>query len=123
MKKLLSILLASAMIFSLGSVLVSCEKDDIREDVRNLLNHLDVKDPEGTLEVNDWDLYLVNGHATLIATYCNGIGLYEPEKIIVSPGDDMKSIIDGKVAIFVFTVPGSYTLSAGSLSMHIKVEE
>ena len=121
MKKLLSYLLAAAVIFSLGS-LMSCEKNDDSDDVRDKLNPMEVKNSDGTLDINDWDLYLKDGHVTMIATYCNGIGLYEPGKIRVTPGD-MQPQIDGDNAIFDFTVPGSYTVSAGSLSINIKVME
>lgn len=122
MKKLLSYLLAATVIFSLGSVM-SCEKNDDSEDIRDKLNPIEVIDQDGTLEVNDWDLYLKEGHATLIATYCNDKGLYDPRKIRVTPGDDMQPEIDGDNALFEFTVPGSYTVSAGTLSIPIKVFE
>ena len=117
MKKLLWYLLVAVMICSMGSVMVSCEKNN---DPRDELNPMEVQDPEGVLEINDWDLYLKNRVATLIATYRNANGLYEPEKIWVNPGD-VRSKIDGDHAYFEFTVPGSYTVNAGSLSIDIKV--
>ena len=122
MKKLLSYLLAATVFFSLGSVM-SCEKNDDSEDIRDKLNPIEVIDQDGTLEVNDWDLYLKEGHATLIATYRNDKGLYDPGKIRVTPGDYMQPKIDGDHALFEFTVPGSYTVSAGTLSIPIKVLE
>ena len=118
MKKLLSYLLAAAVVCSVGSVVVSCEKDNTNH--RDELNPIEVNDEEGTLEVNDWDLYLEDGFATLIATYRNANGLYEPEKVRLNPGDFLPKI-DGDRAIFEFTVPGSYTVNAGSLSIDIKV--
>ena len=112
MKKLF-IFLASAVICGLS---VSCGKEDIRDQ----LNPLDVEGPEGTLEINDWDLYLKNGHAKLYATYRNGDDLYRPEKISVTPGN-MQPNPEGDHAVFDFTVPGSYTVSAEKLSISIKV--
>ena len=112
MKKLF-IFLALAVVCVLS---VSCGKEDIRDQ----LNPLDVEGPEGTLEINDWDLYLKNGHAKLYATYRNGDGLYRPEKISVTPGNIVPDL-DGDHAVFEFTVPGSYTVSAEKLSIHIEV--
>ena len=112
MKKLI-ILLALAAVCGMA---VSCGKEDIRDQ----LNPLDVEGPEGTLEINDWDLYLKNGHAKLYATYRNGEGLYRPDKISVTPGNIVPDL-DGDYAVFEFTVPGSYTVSAEKLSIPIKV--
>lgn len=118
MKKLLLNLLAAVVICGMGSMVVSCEKNT--PNPIDELNPIEVNDEEGTLEVNDWDLYLKNGFATLIATYRDADGLYMPEKIRVNPGD-MLPEVDGDHAAFEFTVPGSYTVSAGSLSIGIKV--
>ena len=119
MEKLLWYLLFAVIICSMGSMVVSCEKNN---DPRDELNPMEVQDPEGVLEINDWDLYLKNRVATLIATYRNADGLYEPEKIRVNPGD-VQPEINGDRAYFEFTVPGSYTVNAGSLSIDIKVME
>ena len=113
MKRLYSFLLALVVLCSMS---VSCGKEDIRDQ----LNPLDVEGPEGTLEINDWDLYLKNGHAKLYATYRNGEGLYRPELIRVTPGD-IQPNPEGDHAVFDFTVPGSYTVSAEKLSIHIEV--
>ena len=118
MKKVLSYLLSAVLICCLASMAVSCKKDNIRY----LLNPLEVKEPEGTLEINDWDLYLEHGRASLIATYRNGDGLLQPDKIRVNPGN-MAPNVDGDHAVFEFTVPGSYTVSAGKLSIGIIVLE
>ena len=117
MKKLLLYLLSAVLIGIMCGLAVSCEKD-----IRDQLNPIEVKGADGTFEVNDWDLYLKNGHATLIATYCNGDGLYDPWKIRVNPGD-REPKVDGNNALFEFTIPGSYTVSAGSLRIDIKVME
>ena len=112
MKKVLSYLLSAVLVCCLASMAVSCKKDNIRY----LLNPLEVEDPEGTLEINDWDLYLE------YATYRNGIGLLQPEKIRVTPGN-VEVNVEGDYAVFEFTVPGSYTVSAEKLSIGIKVME
>lgn len=118
MRKRLRNLLSAALICCLGGLAVSCEKE--KDNIRDQLNPVEVKGAEGTLEVNDWDLYLNNGRATMIARYRNGDGLYMPDQIKVTPGD-IDSELDGELAIFEFTVPGSYIVSAGSLSIDIKV--
>ncbi len=118
MKKVLSYLLSAVLVCCLASMAVSCKKDNIRY----LLNPLEVEDPEGTLEINDWDLYLEHGRASLYATYRNGIGLLQPEKIRVTPGN-VEVNVEGDYAVFEFTVPGSYTVSAEKLSIGIKVME
>ena len=112
MKKLF---LALAVVVLCGMA-VSCGKEDIRDQ----LNPMEVQDQEGTLEINDWDLYLERGFATLIAAYRDAKGVYEPEKVRVNPGEFLPKI-DGDYAIFEFTVPGSYTVCAGNLSIDIKV--
>ena len=110
-------LLSAVLIGIMCGLAVSCEKD-----IRDQLNPIEVKGADGTFEVNDRDLYLKNGHATLIATYCNADGLYDPWKIRVNPGD-REPKVDGNNALFEFTIPGSYTVSAGSLRIDIKVME
>ena len=74
------------MIGCLGFIAVSCKKDNIRYQ----LNPVEVKNQEGTLEINDRDLYLEHGRARLIATYRNGDGLLQPDKIKVTPGNMFK---------------------------------
>ena len=111
-------MLSAVLVCCLASMAVSCKKDNIRY----LLNPLEVKEPEGTLEINDWDLYLEHGRASLIATYRNGNGLLQPDKIRVNPGN-MAPNVDGDHAIFEFAVPGSYTVSAEKLSIGIIVLE
>ena len=118
MKRLLLYLLSALLIGCLGFIAVSCKKDNIRYQ----LNPVEVNNQEGTLEINDRDLYLEHGRARLIATYRNGDGLFQPDKIKVTPGN-MEPELDGDHAIFEFTVPGSYTVSAGKLSIGIIVLE
>ena len=51
--------------------------------------------------------------------YRNAEGLYEPRAIKLTPNVVAK--IDGDHAIFEIRTPGSYTVSAGDLSISIKV--
>ena len=118
MKKVLSYLFLAVLVGCLASMAVSCKKDNIRYQ----LNPVEVKNQEETLEINDRDLYLEHGRASLYATYRNGIGLLQPDKIRVTPGN-VEATLDGDHAIFEFTVPGSYTVSAGKLSIGIIVLE
>ena len=113
MKKLLSILLAAMAILS---VAVACQKSDNRDE----LYPMQVMGPRGTLDINSKNLYIKEGHASLVATYRNAEGLYEPRAIKLTP-DVVVAKIDGDHAIFEIRTPGSYTVSAGDLSISIKV--
>ena len=112
MKKLLSILLAATAILS---VAVACQKGDDRDE----LYPMQVMGPRGTLDINSKNLYIKEGRATLVATYRNAEGLYEPRAIKLTP--DVVAKIDGDNAIFEIRTPGSYTVSTGLLSIDIKV--
>ena len=112
MKKLLLILLAAMAILS---VAVSCQKGGYRDEPYPV----QVKGPRGTLDINSKNLYIKEGLATLVATYRNAEGLYEPRAIKLTP--DVVAKIDGNHAIFEIRTPGSYTVSAGDLSISIKV--
>jgi hypothetical protein len=112
MKKLLLILLAATAILSMA---VSCQKSDNRDE----LYPMQVMGPKGTLDINSKNLYIKEGLATLVATYRNAEGLYEPRAIKLTP--DVVAKIDGDHAIFEIRTPGSYTVSAGDLSISIKV--
>ena len=79
-----------------------------------------VKGPKGTLDVNSKNLYIKEGQASLVATYRNAEGLYEPRAIKLTPAVVVAKI-DGDNAIFEIRTPGSYTVSAGDLSISIKV--
>lgn len=80
---------------------------------------LDVSDPEGTLEVSEQNIRLTDGKATLIATYKNPKGIFEPKAITFSGGEGTES---GNSAMFVITSAGEYTVKAGSREVKIKVE-
>lgn len=113
MKKLLFILLAAMVILSMA---VSCQKSGYRDEP----NPMQVKGPKGTLDINSKNLYIKEGHATLVATYRNSEGLCEPREIKLTP-DVVMARIDGDDAIFEIPTPGSYTVSAADLSISIKV--
>lgn len=81
-------------------------------------NALDVSDPKGTLDVNSTTLVPTKGKAQLIATYKNGDGLYEPEKIEI---DGMNGKISGNSKVFELTADKEYTVNAGKNTAIIKV--
>ena len=113
MKKLLLFLLAATAILCMA---VSCQKNDYRD----VLYPASVTGPRGTLDINSKNLYIKEGLASLVATYRNSEGLYEPRAIKLTP-DVVVAKIDGDNAIFEIRTPGSYIVSAGSLSIDIKV--
>lgn len=84
---------------------------------------LDVSDPEGTLEVNAREIKPVNGKATLIATFKNNQGVFDPSSITAANGS---SVIEGEVSgdSKVFTldaVNSDITVKAGSKEIKVKV--
>lgn len=81
---------------------------------------LDVSDPEGTLEVSERKLKLVNGKATLIATYKNKNGVFDPKAITV---DGVPSKISDGSAVFEFKSFGEHTVRAGNKKVTVTVED
>lgn len=79
---------------------------------------LDVSDPEGTLEVSERKLKLVNGKATLIATYKNKNGVFDPKAITV---DGVPRKISDGSALFDLKA-GNYTVRAGNKEVTVTVE-
>lgn len=74
-----------------------------------LNNSLDVCDPSGTLDVNSIDFKGRPGEtATLIATYKNSAGLFEPAKIQI-PGQ--KGQVEGDSMIFKLPIEAGKTTS------------
>ena len=98
------------------SMAVSCQKGGYRDEPYPV----QVKGPRGTLDINSKNLYIKEGHASLVATYRNSEGLCVPREIKLTP-DVVVAKIDGDNAIFEIPTPGSYTVSAGDLSISIKV--
>ena len=108
MKKLFYLL---AALFAV--VMVSCSKAPGG-------SHLDVEDPEGTLEVSETHLVISDGKPVkLIATYIGPKGLYEPSAISIEP--DADKVIDGDNAVFTLHAGGTYTLKAGKKSVVVTV--
>ena len=98
-------------------MMASCSKED--DPTENLDNSsLDVNDPEGTLEVSETNIILPSDGKSvkLIATYKSPKGLYEP----TGCHEDGK---EGEQGYMVFDIVrvGTYTVSAGSRSLTVKV--
>ena len=106
------VLIASCMALAFMTA-TSCEKSDSQPVIC-------VSDPIGTLEVNDTTFVADDsGYATLIATYKNRDGLFDPAKILIK---DVSGTIEGNSKIFLLsTQPGKYEITAGALSMRIWV--
>lgn len=81
-------------------------------------NSLDVSDPDGTLEVSDNSIKLVNGKAIVIATYKNSNGVFEPNSIKL---EGQVGTISGDSVKFELTEAKEYTISAGKKRITIKV--
>jgi hypothetical protein len=71
---------------------------------------LDVSDPDGTLEVSEQNLKLIDGKAMVIATYKNNQGIFKPTEILLNGKAGEES---GNSAKFIFTEAGDYILKAG----------
>lgn len=80
---------------------------------------LDVSDPDGTLEVSARTLRLTDGKATLIATYKNSKGVFEPEAVLLDGKAGTAS--DGSV-LFELTSAGEHTVKAGNKEVKVTVE-
>ncbi len=81
-------------------------------------NSLDVSDPDGTLEVSERSLRLVNGKAILIATYKNGKGVFEPASILLDGQPGMES---GDSVRFEISSAGEHTITAGKKIIRVDV--
>lgn len=80
---------------------------------------LDVSDPDGTLEVSARSLKLAGGKTTLIATYKNNKGVFEPEAVLLDGKPGTAS--DGSV-VFELTQAGEHTVKAGNKEVKVTVE-
>lgn len=84
---------------------------------------LDVSDPEGTLEVSARELILPDekdAKVTLIATYKNNKGIFEPKSIKVSGVTGKES--DDSV-IFELNEAKTYTVTAGKKTVEVEVKK
>lgn len=115
-KKLFLILLPILAAVLLGGLL-SCSRANNPWDNSSL----DVTDPEGTLEVSAKVLNVdsASKKAKLYATYHDSKGLYRPDLISIEPLAESE-IFEGEHKVFMLEV-GSYTVSAGNLSIGVEV--
>ncbi|WP_373174289.1 DUF2589 domain-containing protein [Prevotella merdae] len=80
---------------------------------------LDVSDPDGTLEVSERTLSLNGNNVTLIATYKNGSGLFDPKAITI---DGIEGNIDGDNKVFKLSNPSNYIVKAGQKQVTVTVK-
>lgn len=82
---------------------------------------LDVSDPEGTLEVNARELTLNNGKATLIVTYKNAQGVFEPNSITLQ-NESNQGEVSGDSKVFTFdSAKDNIVVTAGNKKIQVKV--
>lgn len=82
-------------------------------------NTLDVSDPDGTLEVSARELTLTDGKATLIATYKNSKGIFEPESIKI---DGVTGKVSDDSMVFELKEAKTYTVVAGKKKVSVDVQ-
>ena len=82
-------------------------------------NTLDVSDPDGTLEVSARELTLIDGKATLIATYKNSKGIFEPESIKI---DGVTGKVSDDSVVFELKEAKTYTVIAGKKKVSVDVQ-
>ena len=82
-------------------------------------NTLDISDPDGTLEVSARELTLTDGKATLIATYKNSKGIFEPESIKI---DGVPGKVSDDSVVFELKEAKTYTVVAGKKKVSVDVQ-
>lgn len=82
-------------------------------------NTLDVSDPDGTLEVSARELTLTDGKTTLIATYKNSKGIFEPESIKI---DGVTGKVSDDSVVFELKEAKTYTVVAGKKKVSVDVQ-
>lgn len=82
-------------------------------------NTLDVSDPDGTLEVSARELTLTDGKVTLIATYKNSKGIFEPESIKI---DGVTGKVSDDSVVFELKEAKTYTVIAGKKKVSVDVQ-
>lgn len=82
-------------------------------------NTLDVSDPDGTLEISARELTLTDGKATLIATYKNSKGIFEPESIKI---DGVTGKVSDDSVVFELKEAKTYTVIAGKKKVSVDVQ-
>lgn len=84
---------------------------------------LDVSDPEGTLEVSARELILPDekyAKVSLIATYKNNKGIFEPQAIKI---DGVTGKISDDSVVFELTKADKYTVVAGKKKVEVDVQD
>ena len=113
------IMVTLAVSTAITSVMTSCSK----EDSQYINSSLHVTDPDGTLEVSETRIILPSDGKPmkLIATYKSSKGLYDPTAITVydEDGNKVLGVQDGDNMIFDIVREGTYTVSAGNLSLKV----
>ena len=82
-------------------------------------NTLDISAPDGTLEVSARELTLTDGKATLIATYKNSKGIFEPESIKI---DGVTGKVSDDSVVFELKEAKTYTVVAGKKKVSVDVQ-
>ena len=82
-------------------------------------NTLDISDPDGTLEVSARELTLTDGKATLIATYKNSKGIFEPESIKI---DGVTGKVSDDSVVFELKEAKTHTVIAGKKKVSVDVQ-
>ena len=123
MKKIFLFVVVLTLTCGLSSVMVSCSEDNPVENPSRDNGSLDVTDPEGTLEVNSTHLIIGEGaqYATLIATYKDAKGLYNPTLITIEPY--VAGRLDGDNMVFYLENIGTYIVRAETLSIKVEVSK
>lgn len=80
---------------------------------------LDVSDPDGTLGISEQTLKLNDGKATLIATFKNSNGLFDPNAISI---DGIEGKVSGNSKMFELNAIGTHEVKAGSKTVIVTVE-
>jgi hypothetical protein len=80
---------------------------------------LDVSEPDGTLEISEQNLKLTDGKATLIATFKNSNGMFEPNAITI---EGIEGKVSGNSKIFELNSIGTHEVKAGKKTVTVTVE-
>ena len=83
---------------------------------------LDVCDPDGTLDISTRELEVNSGMATLIATYKNGKGVFEPSAIKI---DDKAGKVSDNSMVFELETKEKHTyiVTAGKKKVEVEVKD
>jgi len=93
--------------------------EGLKKTIELLSNSLDIYPVHGTLELNS--TVFGNGKGTLIATYRNPDGLFEPEIIKIENEENISCSIRDNSKAFELLKPGKYIVSAGKHQREVVV--